>query len=180
MSRIGKLPIKLPTNVVVNYKGTTFSAKGNFGILKKKIPAIFNIRCDSNVLYLNLKNSKIRKYRSLYGLYRTLISNMIEGVSEQFKLILKLNGVGYKVYVEKNLIILNVGYSHLIKKIIPKIISVEIIQNTIISLKSCDKEKLGLFAAQLRSYKRPEPYKGKGIYIGKETLIYKKIKLNKK
>lgn len=180
MSRIGKLPIKLPTNVVINYKETIFSVKGDFGTLTRKIPTIFNIKCENNILYLNLKNSKISKYHSLYGLYRTLISNMIKGVSEQFKLTLKLNGVGYKVYIEKNLIVLNIGYSHIIKKVIPNVIFIEIIQNTIIILKSCDKEKLGLFASQIRAYKHPEPYKGKGIHIGEEILIYKKGKLNKK
>jgi len=180
MSRIGKIPIKIPQNVNIGYDGRILLIKGEFGILTKKIPNIFNLRYENNILYLDLKNYKIRKIHALYGLYRTLIFNMVIGVSEQFKLILKLNGIGYKAHIEKNILILSLGYSHLIKKIIPNNIFVKLLQNTNIILKSCEKEKLGLFVSQLRSCRPPEPYKGKGILFENEIIKYKKGKLNKK
>ena len=180
MSRIGKKAIKLPKNVNVNYKKTIFSVKGNFGMLIIKIPNIFNLKFEKNILYLELKKYSIKRNHSLYGLYRTLILNMIIGVSKQFKSTLKLNGVGYKASIEKNFVILNVGYSHVIKKAIPNNIFVEISQNTNIILKSSNKEKLGLFASQIRDCRPPEPYKGKGIFFENEIIKYKKGKLNKK
>jgi len=180
MSRIGKIPIKLPKNVHSSYNDTILIIKGEFGILKKQIPNMFNIRYENNIIYLDLKNYNIRKIGALYGLYRTLIFNMVIGVSEQFELALKLNGVGYKAYIEKNILILNLGYSHLIKKIIPNDIFVKVLKNTNIVIKSCEKEKLGLFVSQLRSCRPPEPYKGKGILFENEIIKYKKGKLNKK
>lgn len=180
MSRIGKIPIKLPKNVKIKYDGTILNIEGQFGILTREIPNIFNIKIKNDILYLELKDHKFRKYRALHGLYRTLISNMVTGVYEQFKLTLKLNGIGYKAVIEKNTITLNLGYSHTIKKVIPSEIQVNILQNTNIVLKSCDKEKLGLFASKIRSYRKPEPYKGKGILFDNELIIFKKGKINKK
>jgi len=180
MSRIGKIPIKLPKNIKIKHDGIILDIEGKFGRLTREIPNIFNIKIKDNILCLELKDYKFRKYRSLYGLYRTLISNMIIGVSKQFKLILKLDGIGYKAAIEENLIILNLGYSHTIKEVIPTNIQVNILQNTNIILKSCDKEKLGLFASKIRSYRKPEPYKGKGILFENELIICKKGKINKK
>lgn len=180
MSRIGRIPIKLPKNTNIKYEGTVLSVKGNFGTLTQKIPTIFDLNFEDNILYLYLKEPKIHKFRALYGLYRTLISNMVLGVSEQFKIILKLNGVGYKAIVDKNIIILNVGYSHTIKKIIPRGIIIEISQNINIILKSSNKEKLGVFASQIKACRKPEPYKGKGILYENEIIKYKKGKINKK
>lgn len=180
MSRVGRIPIKLPRNININYDGIVFSVKGDFGMLTIKIPNIFNLRLKDNILYLDLKKHKLSKSCALHGLYRTLISNMIIGVSNQFKLILKLKGVGYKAFIEENTIILNVGYSHTIKKLIPNEIFVEVLQNTNIIMKSCNKEKLGIFASQIRSCRKPEPYKGKGILYENEIIKYKKGKISKK
>jgi large subunit ribosomal protein L6 len=98
---------------------------------------------------------------------------MIIGVSEQFQLTLVLKGVGYRAMVQNNEIVLSLGYSHPVKIEIPKEISVEVLQNTTINLKSCDKELLGLFAANIRAWRRPEPYKGKGILYKNEQIIRK-------
>jgi large subunit ribosomal protein L6 len=114
-----------------------------------------------------------RNVRSLHGLYRTLINNMVIGVSEQFELTLVLKGVGYRAAVQGNEIVLNLGYSHPVKMEIPKDISVEVVQNTTINLKSCDKELLGLFASNIRAWRKPEPYKGKGILYKDEQIIRK-------
>lgn len=172
MSRIGKLPITLPDNVDVNYSQSEIIVKGKFGSLQTKIPEIIVITQNDKSLNVNLK-SESASDRSLHGLYRTLINNMVIGVSEQFQLTLVLKGVGYRAAVQGKEIILNLGYSHPVKIAIPNEMSVEIVQNTTINLKSCDKELLGLFAANIRAWRRPEPYKGKGILYKGEQIIRK-------
>ena len=172
MSRIGKLPITLPDNVDVNYTESEVTVKGKFGTLQTKIPDIIAITQDDKILKVSLK-SESRSDRSLHGLYRTLINNMVIGVSEQFPLTLILKGVGYRAAVQGKQIVLNLGYSHPVTIDIPEQISVEVVQNTTINLKSCDKELLGLFAANIRSWRRPEPYKGKGILYQGEQIIRK-------
>ena len=172
MSRIGKLPINIPNNIEVNYSQSQITVKGKFGELQIKIPEAIEINLDNNILKVNLKTDA-RDLRSLHGLYRTLINNMIIGVSEQFQITLVLKGVGYRAMVQQNEIVLSLGYSHPVKIEIPKEISVEVLQNTIINLKSCDKELLGLFASNIRAWRRPEPYKGKGILYKDEQIIRK-------
>jgi len=172
MSRIGKLPIAIPENVDVSYSGSEVTVKGKFGTLQTKIPDIIAITQDDNSLQVNLK-SEARSDRSLHGLYRTLINNMVVGVSEQFKLTLILKGVGYRAAVQGKEIVLNLGYSHPVNIPIPEEVSVEVAQNTTINLKSCNKELLGLFAANIRAWRRPEPYKGKGILYEGEQIIRK-------
>lgn len=178
MSRIGKLPILIPNNVNVDWSGSEIIIKGKFGKLQTKIPETIGIQQDNNTLKVNLK-SEARNLRSLHGLYRTLINNMIIGVSEQFQLTLILKGVGYRAAVQGKEIVLNLGYSHPVKIVIPDDITVEVIQNTTINLKSCDKELLGLFASNIRAWRRPEPYKGKGILYKDEQIIRKAGKAGK-
>lgn len=179
MSRIGKLPIKIPANVDITWKESDLVIKGKFGILQNTIPEIFQVNKNDDTLVLILKDNA-RINTALYGLYRTLINNMIIGVSEQFKITLNLKGVGYRASIQGQDLILNLGYSHPVKINIPINISVDIIQNTIINLKSCEKEKLGLFAAQIRSWRLPEPYKGKGIIYEGEIIKRKAGKSGKK
>ena len=178
MSRIGKLPIQVPKDVDINYTGSDITVKGKFGSLQTNIPNVIEVIENVTVLNINLKENT-RSVRSLHGLYRTLINNMIIGVSEQFQLTLVLKGVGYRAAVQGKEIILNLGYSHPVKLDIPETISVEIAQNTTINLKSCDKALLGLFAANIRSWRRPEPYKGKGILYKNEQIIRKAGKSGK-
>ena len=172
MSRIGKLPINIPKNVDVNYINSKITVKGKFGTLETRIPDVINIIQNDDQLNVNLKE-KTKSVRALHGLYRTLINNMVIGVSEQFDLTLILKGVGYRAAVQGKEIVLSLGYSHPVKLEIPKDISVEIVQNTTINLKSCDKELLGLFAANIRTWREPEPYKGKGILYKDEQIIRK-------
>jgi large subunit ribosomal protein L6 len=172
MSRIGRLPIIIPENVDISYSGSEITVKGKFGTLQTIIPETIGIENENGSLIVSLKN-KTRNLRSLHGLYRTLINNMVVGVSEQFQLTLILKGVGYRAAVQNNEIVLNLGYSHPVKLEIPKTISVEVVQNTTINLKSCDKELLGLFAANIRAWRQPEPYKGKGILYKGEQIIRK-------
>jgi large subunit ribosomal protein L6 len=179
MSRIGKLPIKIPTNVDISWKESELIVKGKFGILQNTIPEVLQINQNDDNLIVSLKD-KTRTNSALHGLYRTLVNNMIIGVSEQFKITLNLKGVGYRASVQGKSLILNLGYSHPVKIDIPADISVEVVQNTTLNLKACDKEKLGLIASQIRSWRLPEPYKGKGIIYEGEIVRRKAGKSGKK
>lgn len=172
MSRIGKLPINIPENVDINYRDSEITVKGKFGTLQTKIPSVLNITQDGAILKVGLEE-ETKNVRALHGLYRTLINNMVIGVSEQFDLTLILKGVGYRAAVQGKELVLNLGYSHPVKMEIPKDISVQVVQNTTINLKSCDKELLGLFASNIRVWRQPEPYKGKGILYKDEQIIRK-------
>ena len=172
MSRIGKLPITVPEHVEINFENSNIIVKGKFGILETNLPSMINISNQNGMLYVNVKD-KTKTARSFHGLYRTLINNMMIGVSEQFNLVLILKGVGYRAAVQGKEIVLNLGYSHPVKIEIPKEISVEVVKNTTINLKSCDKELLGLFAANIRTWRLPEPYKGKGILYENEQILRK-------
>lgn len=178
MSRIGKLPIRIPENVNIDCNESEVTVKGKFGTLQTKIPDVINITQNDGILTVGL-NEETRSVRALHGLYRTLINNMVIGVSKQFDLTLVLKGVGYRAAVQGNEIVLNLGYSHPVKMAIPQTVSVEVVQNTTINLKSCDKELLGLFASNIRSWRKPEPYKGKGILYQGEQIIRKAGKSGK-
>ena len=178
MSRIGKLPITVPENVDLSYSGSEITVKGKFGTLQITVPETIKIKKDNDRVIVSVINDT-RNLRSLHGLYRTLINNMVIGVSEQFQLTLILKGVGYRAAVQNDALVLNLGYSHPVKLEIPKTISVEIVKNTTINLKSCDKELLGLFASNIRAWRQPEPYKGKGILYKDEQIIRKAGKSGK-
>ena len=178
MSRIGKLPINIPNDVDLNYNGSFVLVKGKFGTLMTKIPNMVEVKQVNQIVQVSVKQ-QTRSFRTLHGLYRTLINNMVIGVSEQFRITLILKGIGYRAILQNNLIILNVGYSHPITISIPEQIAIEIKQNTIIELKSCNKELLGLFASNIRSWRPPEPYKGKGILYQNEIILRKAGKSGK-
>ena len=179
MSRIGKLPIKVPSDVDVNCNGLEVTVKGKFGTLQNKLPESLGIEHTDNTLVVSLEKTT-RQARALHGLYRTLVNNMIIGVSEQFQVNLELKGVGYRAAVQGKSIVLNLGYSHPVEISIPNDISVDVVQNTTVNLKSCNKETLGLFAANVRSWRPPEPYKGKGIIYEGEIIKRKAGKSGKK
>jgi len=179
MSRIGKLPIVIPSNVDIKCSNLNISVKGQFGTLENTIPEVLQLHKEDNVLIIKIADNT-RTSRAIHGLYRTLINNMIIGVSEQFTLTLILQGVGYRANIQGKEIILNLGFSHPVTISIPEQINVEIIQNTKINLKACDKESLGLFAAKIRSWRPPEPYKGKGILYEGEIINRKAGKSGKK
>jgi|TARA_B110000967_G_scaffold209731_1_gene267355 large subunit ribosomal protein L6 len=179
MSRIGKLPIKIPTDVDVNFNGPSITVKGKFGTLKDTVPDVIKMNQIDESIVLTLEN-ETRTNRALHGLYRSLINNMVVGVSEQFKLTLNLQGVGYRAAVQGNDLVLNLGYSHQVVMPIPEGISVEVVKNTTINLTGCDKAGLGLFAAKVRAWRPPEPYKGKGIIYEGEIVKRKAGKSGKK
>ncbi len=172
MSRRGNLPSTIPENVDINYNEKEITVKGKFGTLTTTIPDAIHLNEENQNLLVTIKK-ETKTVRALHGLYRTLINNMVVGVSEQFDLTLELKGVGYRAVVQGKEIVLSLGYSHPVKIAIPEQISVEVVKNTTINLKSCDKELLGLFAANIRSWRQPEPYKGKGILYKDEQIIRK-------
>ena len=172
MSRIGKLPINIPKNVEISNQDGHIVVKGKFGRLTLNIPDVIDFIQTTEQIQIKLKQNT-KKVRALHGLYRTLVYNMVLGVSEQFDITLNLKGVGYRAAIEGKEIVLNLGYSHPVKIQIPDEISVEVIKNTTLNLKSCDKELLGLFASNIRTWRPPEPYKGKGILYKGEQIVLK-------
>jgi large subunit ribosomal protein L6 len=179
MSRIGKLAINIPKTVNLINNNSVLTVKGEFGTLERIIPETIQIEKIDNRLIVSVKN-QTRSNKAFHGLYRTLINNMLIGVSEQFVITLILQGVGYRANIQDQSLVLNLGFSHLVKIIIPDNITVEVVQNTMINIRGCDKEKLGLFAARIRSWRPPEPYKGKGILYKDEQILRKAGKSGKK
>ena len=175
MSRIGKLPIKIPTTVDVTNNNSLLKVKGKFGTLERTIPEILGIEQNDGTLIVKLKK-ETRVNKALHGLYRTLINNMLIGVSEQFLITLTLQGVGYRASVQGKSLVLNLGFSHPVNIDIPDGITVEVVQNTTINIKACDKEQIGLFASKVRAWRPPEPYKGKGILYQGEQILLKAVK----
>ena len=178
MSRIGKLPIKIPTTVDVDVTNNNVVVKGKFGTLERTIPEVISVEQTDGTLIVGVTN-ETRANKALHGLYRTLINNILVGVSEQFLITLELQGVGYRASVQGKSLVLNLGYSHPVNIDMPDGIEVDVVQNTTLNIKACDKEQLGLFAAKVRSWRPPEPYKGKGILYKGEKILRKAGKSGK-
>ena len=178
MSRIGKLPILVPDGVQIMCTESEIIVQGKFGTLQTNLPSVIEIQQEENIVNVKVKGES-KNLRSLHGLYRTLVNNMVIGVSEQFQLTLILKGVGYRATVQGNELILSLGYSHPVKLEIPETVLVDVVQNTTINLRSCNKELLGLFASNIRTWRKPEPYKGKGILYQNEQILRKAGKSGK-
>lgn len=177
MSRIGKLPISIPSGVTVTQNNGVISVKGPKGELSQKVDSSIIVKIEDNHIIFEIdENSPVnyKQKQAFHGLYRALVNNMVVGVSEGYKKILELVGVGYRVSNQGNLIEFALGYTHPIFIQLPKEVKVETKsernQNPIIILESCDKELLGLICAKIRSFRMPEPYKGKGILFQGEVI----------
>jgi len=177
MSRIGKLPISIPSGVTVNYNDSVVTVKGPKGELSQKVdPSIVVKISDGSITFEVDEDSPVnyKQKQAFHGLYRSLVHNMVVGVSEGYKKVLELVGVGYRVSNTGNLIEFSLGYTHPIFIQLPKEVKVESKsernQNPILILESCDKALLGLICAKIRSFRMPEPYKGKGILFQGEVL----------
>lgn len=173
MSRIGKLPVEIPAGVKVTVSESNLvTVKGKLGELQQQIDPKITIKVeDSSILIV--RNSDERDDRSKHGLYRALISNMVKGVTEGFTIVQELVGVGYKATANGQLLELSLGYSHNLLLELPKEIKIQTTaekgRNNSIILKSVDKQLLGQVAAKIRSFRKPEPYKGKGVrFMGEE------------
>ncbi|MDA3931012.1 MAG: 50S ribosomal protein L6 [Prolixibacteraceae bacterium] len=173
MSRIGKLPIEIPGGVTVNVNDNLVTVKGPIGELSQKVDPEIDVVVEGNQILVS-RPSDAKKHKSLHGLYRSLINNMIEGVSKGFEIKLELVGVGYRAENQGQLLDLVLGFSHHIYIQLPPEIKVEAVtdkrSNPTVTLKSHDKQLLGQVAAKIRSYRLPEPYKGKGIKFDGELI----------
>ncbi len=173
MSRIGKLPINIPAKVEVSVSGNMINVKGPKGALSQKLVDGIKVTVDGSVVSVE-RASDIKQHRALHGLYRSLINNMVEGVSKGFTSTQELVGVGYKASNQGQLLDLVLGYSHHFVFELPAEVKVTTKQdkgqNPMITLESADKQLLGAVAAKIRSLRSPEPYKGKGVKFVNESL----------
>lgn len=174
MSRIGKLPINIPAGVTVSVNdANVVTVKGPKGELSQEVNPDIKVSVDANVLTVT-RPSDEKAHRSLHGLYRSLINNMIIGVSEGYRKELELVGVGYRASNTGQLLELTLGYTHAIYMMLPKEIVLETKsernKNPLIILESCDKQLIGQVCAKIRSFRKPEPYKGKGIRFVGEVI----------
>jgi len=179
MSRIGKLPIEIPKGVKISFSDSVLSVQGPNGNLSRQIMSIVSLAITDSVIEV-ARNDETSSARSAHGLTRTLINNMVVGVTKGFQTNLEINGVGYRAEVKGAELVLSLGYSHPVNFLIPSGISIEVEKMTKLSVKGFDKELVGQTAAKIRSFRRPEPYKGKGIKYADETILRKAGKTGKK
>lgn len=168
MSRVGKRPIPIPDSVKVTYNSRLLSVNGPQGGLTRVIHPDVELDVKDGLINVIL-SKEMRQTRALQGLTRSLVANMIEGVTQGFKRVLEINGVGYRVELKSNVLTLSLGYSHPVVFNLPEGISASVDKTTIV-LSGIDKELLGSTAAIIREFRRPEPYKGKGIKYQEERL----------
>ena len=179
MSRIGKRPITVPNQVTVTIDGRHVAVKGPKGSLERDLPSLIEVEQDGNTLNV-LRINESRPARQLHGLSRTLVSNMVEGVSQGFQKRLQIQGVGYRAQTQGNKLTLNVGYSKPVEMTMPEGIQVAVERNTEVTVSGIDKEVVGNVAAKIRDVRPPEPYKGKGIRYFGEVIRRKAGKAGKK
>jgi len=179
MSRIGKLPIVIPSGVTVALDESMIKVKGPKGTLNRKLIANVLIEVDEKNVVVK-RSDDTKNAQAAHGLTRTLINNMVIGVTKGFEEILEITGVGYRAEVKGNSLNLSLGYSHPVIYEIPQGISAEVEKMTKIVLKGTDKELVGQTAAKIRSFRAPEPYKGKGIKYAGESILRKAGKTGKK
>ncbi len=178
MSRIGKLPINIPAGVTITHKDDIVTVKGPKGELTQYVHPSIKLKLEDATLTLeedtNALTDNTKQRHAFHGLYRALINNMVVGVSEGYKKTLQLVGVGYRVSNQGNVLEFALGYSHAIVFEVPKEVKVETKsernQDPLIMLESCDKQLLGQVCAKIRSFRKPEPYKGKGIRFQGEVI----------
>ena len=169
MSRIGKRPVTLPKGVTLDLQGQVVAVKGPKGELRRRLHPDMQIALDKDQFTV-ARPSEEKRHKALHGLTRTLVQNMVEGVSKGFSKTLEIQGVGYKAEAKPYGVNLIVGYSHPVKYEAPKGIKISVDNNTNVKVEGADKELVGQVAAELRSVRPPEPYKGKGIrYVGEHV-----------
>jgi len=174
MSRIGKLPVNLPSGVKVELlDGNVLKVKGPKGEMCQKVDPDIQVTLEDNEIKFT-RPTDLPRHRSMHGLYRALVHNMVVGVSEGFEIRQELVGVGYRVEAQGQMLLFSLGFSHEIRMMLPPEVTAETPQvrkgeNPLLVLRSCDKQLLGQVAAKIRSFRRPEPYKGKGIkFVGEQ------------
>ncbi len=179
MSRVGKKPIRIPEKTTVEYVGREIRVKGQKGSLAMAVHPDVDLRIADGVMTVEIeRHDKTR--RALQGLTRSLLANMVTGVSKGFERVLEINGIGYRANLSGNMIELSLGYSHPIRFELPDGVEAAVEKNNLIKLSSIDKEKLGRTAAAIRRLRPPEPYKGKGVKFAEERIQRKAGKTGSK
>ena len=180
MSRIGRMPIAIPAGVTVTIaENNHVTVKGPKGTLERALPLEMTIKQEGDDTVVSRPND-LKKNKSLHGLTRTLIHNMVVGVTEGYEKVLEVNGVGYRAAKQGNKLVLSLGYSHPVEMVDPEGITSVLDGQNIIKVQGIDKEKVGQYAAEIRSKRKPEPYKGKGIKYSTEVIRRKVGKTGKK
>lgn len=169
MSRLGKIPIKLPAGCEAKTEPGLLKVKGPKGELAQNVPDFITLKIEDGAIKVLMAKPKSQKDKAFWGLYWSLIRNMVIGVSEGYKKELEIVGVGYRASVSGQKIILNLGFSHPVEYVLPAGIAAQV-QGSIITLEGIDKQLIGETASQIRRIKKPEPYKGKGIKYTDETV----------
>ena len=179
MSRIGRLPVVVPAGVTVEVKENNYVVvKGSKGTLERNLPVEMDIKVEDGHVVVTSPND-LKKMKALHGLTRTLIHNMVVGVSEGYEKVLEVNGVGYRAQKQGKKLVLSLGYSHPVEMEDPEGLETTVDGNKI-TVKGISKEKVGQYAAEIREKRRPEPYKGKGIKYADEVIRRKVGKTGKK
>jgi large subunit ribosomal protein L6 len=178
MSRIGKLPIAIPSGVKVSLNGNEISVQGAKGSLKQLLPERVIIAIEAEQIVVS-RPSDSKQDSALHGLSRSLINNMVVGVSDGFTRVLEINGVGYRAEISGKALTLSLGFSHPVVFDVPAGIEIEVEKQTRIIIKGIDKQLVGSVAAKIRSYRKPEPYKGKGVKYAEERILRKAGKTGK-
>ena len=180
MSRIGRMPIAVPAGVTVEIaENNKVTVKGPKGTLERVLPAEMDIKMEGSEIVVSRPND-LKKMKSLHGLTRTLINNMVIGVTEGYEKKLEVNGVGYRAQKQGKKLVLSLGYSHPVEMEDPEGLETVLDGQNIIVVKGIDKEKVGQYAAEIRAKRAPEPYKGKGIKYADEVIRRKVGKTGKK
>ena len=180
MSRIGKLPVEVPAGVEVTIgEGNLVTVKGPKGTLTRKMAEDMNIAVEAGQIVVT-RPSDLKRHKALHGLTRTLLNNMVIGVTKGYEKVLEINGVGYRAAKSGKKLTLTLGYSHSVEMTDPEGIETVLEGQNKITVKGIDKEKVGQFAAEIRTKRPPEPYKGKGIKYADETIRRKVGKTGKK
>ncbi|MCD6187195.1 MAG: 50S ribosomal protein L6 [Desulfuromusa sp.] len=178
MSRIGKLPVAIPSGVKISLDGNLLTVAGPKGSLSQQLHERMSIAVETDQVKVS-RPSDSKQDSALHGLTRSLINNMVLGVTAGFKKDLEINGVGYRAEIAGNVLTMSLGYSHPVVYELPEGISVEIVKQTKLSVIGIDKQLVGSAAAKIRSYRKPEPYKGKGIKYADERIMRKAGKTGK-
>ena len=180
MSRIGRQPVRIPAGVTVTVaERNKVTVTGPKGTLERELPIEMEIKVEGEEVVVTRPND-LKRMKSLHGLTRTLINNMVIGVTQGYQKVLEINGVGYRVQKQGNKLVFALGYSHPVEVEDPAGITTEVEGQNKITIKGIDKEKVGQFAAEIRELRRPEPYKGKGIKYADEVIRRKVGKTGKK
>jgi large subunit ribosomal protein L6 len=175
MSRIGNLPVAIPQGVTIDIKGQQVTAKGKLGMLSLDVGDDVTLKHEKDVITVEAK-SVTKRARMAWGSARANISNIVRGVSTGFNQALEINGVGYRAALAGKELVLTLGYSHEIRYPIPEGISVKVERPTAIAISGVNKQKVGQVAAEIRAFRPPEPYKGKGIKYANEYILRKEGK----